>query len=237
MGRSKTSSKRSGSQNPTDPPADALDEQAGPPDPSEGKPWKIPLEWRLEPELEVRGVSTFHMWNSYCGWFRLYRIDTPSEGVLYAGSVRNGTRWDMIESSSLGGGYPRYFKNMEDALSSVEKYVGHPSPQREQLLSSIKKLGLFDQTKPKVKDEVKPKPKKKEKAVDKVENPAPVVEIPVNTDEDRIMDALSHTPQTKEEILKAAGVEGSYFLFFLNGVREGRMVKKEKGYCLPKEGI
>lgn len=109
------------------------------------------LAWKVEPQEETWTSARVHYWESECGRYRAYRIDSEArERVDYGAQFRAGEgRWDACEcDSKQGAGYPKYAKTLEAALLVVEKFhlerykLETVTTNRDEVLSRAKELGL-----------------------------------------------------------------------------------------------
>lgn len=82
------------------------------------------LTWQIEPKEELIAVTKVYIWETVCGRYQICRFDSVGkECIEFGAQIRTLNGWDIFEhDSKLGVGYPKYYKSLESAILSVEKY-------------------------------------------------------------------------------------------------------------------
>lgn len=94
------------------------------------------LIWKAIEGTETVGVSVMSRWISECGQYRITRI--AGGDVRYGSEWRVGDRWDSVERDpELGGGYPRWYEKMADAVSVCVKHGSFETSNANEVMAAL----------------------------------------------------------------------------------------------------
>lgn len=106
----------------------------------------VNLEWNLESVSgQFSRYVSFYYWQSKCGNYRVYRIEIE-EGknsvvkIQYGACIKypDNTWQSIANDKKMGPGYPRYEKTIQEALDTVEQYVG--ASYKTEVISNAKEV-------------------------------------------------------------------------------------------------
>lgn len=103
----------------------------------------VHILWKLEIDEGETATSHYHVWTTECGRFQLMRMKSKDKDYpLYGAQKKTQQGWDIFEyDAKQGPGYPKWYKSLQEAAESVEKYHGVTS-NKYSLISHAQNLGL-----------------------------------------------------------------------------------------------
>ena len=196
---------------------------------------KLDLEWPIEPKEENWTTAKCLLWQSKCGRYRIYRIDScDGEKIKFGVCVWNGKDWWSIEGTKLGPGYPRYYFDLSTALflcqehsaaytSNSQSVLAYALQQKLTVAPTKAKEARHNASQPleKGSKETPPKPKAPRSRV--ISEGSPV---------QKALQVLTQEPKNMKTIMEEAGLTSSIYNKLNALAKEGKLRKTSEGYCL-----
>jgi len=197
------------------------------------------LEWDIEPVEEKWSTAKCLIWQTKCGEYRVYRIDSlDGEKPKFGACQFNGKDWWSLEGTKLGPGYPKYYFDLQTALSLIEDRANSKHSNSESVLAYAiqHKLTLAVPTPSKAKSAPHNASQPLETVVKKrtrSSGPVNAQGVKEGSPEHRALQVLTLEPKTMKRIVDEAGLASTIYNKLNKLAKEGKIKKTSEGYCLP----